>query len=350
MKLSFLKSIVISNFKRLSFPFKMSYALTYKCNLRCKMCNIWKRQGIDSELGIKEIDNFFKRSSRFFWLGLTGGEPFLRQDLAEIIDIILFYCRNLDALHFSTNGQLKDRISDLARYIRRKNKRLRIVYTISIDGPPSLHDEIRGVEGAWRNAIASFKILKDIKLVKPQFGFTLSSHNIDKFQDTFMSLKDACPLLRFDDMTVNVFQRSSLYYGNTDMDELDGRRLSEEIKKILRIDKEGFSLNNFLRRSYLKLYLKYINTHKCPLRCQAFSSTCFLDPYGNLFPCTVYNKKLINIRDLKQDFTDLWDSDYAKSLSYECSHYMCPSCWSPCDAYSAIAGSLKEAWLFKKDF
>lgn len=299
------------------------------------------------ELDIKKIENFFKMADRFSWIGLTGGEVFLRQDLPEIIDILLFYCNKLDAIHFSTNGQLRDTILNLTKYVHGKNKKLKLIYTISIDGSASLHDEIRGVKGAWGNAVATFKSLKGIGFVKPQFGFTLSGYNMGKFQDTFFALKDVYPRLKFDDMTVNVFQRSSLYYGNENMAPLDNDIASKEIRKILEIDKESFSINNFLRRAYLKLYLKYINTHKCPLKCQALSSTCFLDPYGNLFPCTVYNKKLLNIKDLKEDLVSAWNSDYAKSLSHECSNYMCPSCWSPCDAYSAIGGSLKEACLVK---
>jgi len=346
-KIDFLTKIAVSNFKRLNFPLKISYAVTYSCNLKCKMCNMWKKPGLHEELKTKEIEEFFKRANRFNWIGITGGEAFLRTDLPEIVDILLFYSIKLDAIHFATNGQLKDRIINLTRHIRQKNKKLKIVYTISIDGPAILHDEIRGINGTWQNAFSTFKSLKEIDLVKPQFGFTLSAHNMDKFQDTFISLKNVYPELRFDDMTVNVFQRSNIYYGNQEMELLDKDRASKEIRKIMEMDKEPFSVNNFLRRTYLKLYLKYINTHKCPLKCQALSSTCFLDPYGNLFPCPIYNKKLLNIRDLKESFINIWNSNNAKSLSYECSHYMCPSCWSPCDAYSAIGGSLSEAFLTK---
>jgi len=341
----FLKSILLSNVKRLNFPFKVSCAVTYRCNLRCKMCNIWRKPRVEEELNIGQIDDFFKRADKFSWVGITGGEPFLRDDLKEIIDCILRYCKRLNAVHFSTNAQLWDKIVDVTQYIRRKNKNLKIVYTISIDGPPSLHDEIRGVNGAWERAIETFKRLKDMSLVKAQLGFTLSAHNMDRFQDTFMALKDVYPRIKFDDITVNVFQRSHLYYGNQDMAPLDNSKARDAINNILEMDKERLSLNNFLRRRYLKLYLKYINTNRCPLRCQALSSTCFLDPYGNLFPCTVYNKSLLNIKQLKGDFIDIWNRDDAKRLSGECFNYKCPSCWSPCDAYSAIAGSLVEACL-----
>jgi len=309
------------------------------------MCNIWQKSNHDDELTINEIDNFFKRANKFSWVGITGGEAFLRPDLAEIIDIISHYCKRLGAVHISTNGQLTDRIVDVTRQIRKKDKDLKFVYSISIDGPPSLHDEIRGVKGAWDKAIETFKRLKDMEFVRPQLDFTLSAHNMDKFSDTFAALKDTYPGIKFDDIIVNVFQRSTLYYGNQDMEPLDNNRAANEIRKILEMDKEGFSFNNFLRRRYLKLYLKYIKTNRCPLKCQALSSSCFLGPLGDLFPCIMYNKKLMNIRDLKEDFSDIWNQKDARRLSYECSNHICPSCWSPCDAYSAIGGSLIEACL-----
>ena len=344
-KAHFLKSILLSNIKRLSFPFKLAYAVTYRCNLKCKMCNIWRKSLNDNELNIKEIDGFFKRGNKFSWVGITGGEPFLRTDLPEIIDIIITYCKRLTALHFATNGQLMDKIIDLTHYIHKKNKKLKIVYNLSIDGPPSLHDEIRGAQGVWKKTINTFKCLKDIESVKAQIGYTISPYNIDRFEETFMSLKGVCPDIEFDDITVNIFQKSDFYYENQDIQDLDYDKLENEIRKILRMDNDRFSINNFLRRTYLKLYLKYIKTKKCPLKCQALSSSCFLDPYGDLFPCSVYNKKLLNIKNTKENFSKIWNTDYAKRLSYECSNYICPSCWSPCDANCAIAGSLKRAWF-----
>ena len=343
--LLFFKSIVSSNFKRLSFPLKISYVVTYRCNLKCKMCNIWKKPDIQDELTIKEVENFFKRANRFSWIGFTGGEVFLRPDLQELMDVLLFYSKRLDAVHFATNGQLTDEAVALTQHMRKRKKGLKVLYTVSIDGPPLLHDEIRGRRGAWDKAVHTFRSLKETEGVKAQIGFTLSEYNMGKFPDTFMALKSRYPQLKFDDMTVNIFQRSSIYYNNQDMRILDRDKTAKAIRDILEMDKERLSVNNFLRRKYLKLHLEYLNTDKCPLKCQALSSSCFLDPYGNLFPCTIYNKKLLNIRDLRQDFIDVWNSDHAKRLSYECSNNICPSCWSPCDAYSTIGGSLIKACL-----
>jgi len=339
-ELLFLKSILLSNFLRLNFPLKISFAVTYKCNLRCKMCNIWKKSPPEGEITLKEIDTFFKNAPKFYWVGITGGEPFLRRDLPEIADIVLTYCYRLSALHFATNGQLSDKIINLVRYIRKKNAKLKIVFTVSIDGPPALHNEIRGQAGAWENAIETFIRLKDMESVKAQIGFTLTSHNLGRFEETFSSIREFDPALRFDDININIFQRSNFYYENQDMPGHDTDELVAETKKILNSDKDDFSVNNFLRRKYLRLYPRYVRTKKYPLKCQALSSTCFLDPYGNLFPCLAYSKKLLNIKDIKEPLASIWNKDYARKLSSECSNNICPSCWSPCDAYSAIGGSV----------
>lgn len=339
-KAHFLKSVVSSNFKRLSFPFKISYALTYRCNLRCRMCNIWRKDIRDGELSIAEVEDFFRKANRFSWLGFTGGEPFLRPDLPEITDIAMERCRALDAIHFATNAQLKDDIIGIVERIRSKNRGIRTVFTVSIDGPPDLHDRIRGEQGVWKKAVGTFLQLKKMQSVKAQIGFTLSSQNIGSFEDTLTALKDVYSPLRFDDITVNIFQRSSFYYENQDMPALDPDKVKAEIVKIQKMDRDRFSVNNFLRRRYLDLYIKYLDIKKCPLECRALSSMCFLDPYGNLFPCAVHEKKLVNIRDMNGGLETLWDSNHAKSLSHECSHNLCPGCWSPCDAYSTIAGSL----------
>jgi MoaA/NifB/PqqE/SkfB family radical SAM enzyme len=309
------------------------------------MCNIWAKKAQGSELNVSDWDNFFRQADYFSWVGITGGEPFLRPDVGELTDIILQYSRKLKVIHFATNGTLTGKIEALVQRLRQKDKKTKLVFTISIDGPPQLHDQIRGQEGVWEKAIASFCLLKKIENVKPQFGFTISHNNLNSFSNTFWALKQVYPALRFDDLTVNIFQKSSFYYENQQSPGLPGQQLAEQIRKILAMDKDVFSLNNFLRRRYLKLYLKYLKTKKCPLKCQALSSTCFLDPIGNLFPCAVYNKKLLNIKTLNRHLSKEWCSPAARTLSYECSHQLCPSCWSPCDAYSAIGGSLIQSSL-----
>ncbi|MBF0595697.1 MAG: radical SAM protein [Candidatus Omnitrophica bacterium] len=343
--LGFQGSIIAANFKRLDSPFKLSYAVTYRCNLKCQMCNIWDKADHSHELSAADIAKFFQRPHRIHWVGLTGGECFLRVDLPEIADAILSHSKDLKAIHIATNGTLTDRVDRFMTEVRKKHKKIKFVFTISIDGPEDLHNKIRGVEGVWAKALATYKMLKEMPLVKPQFGFTLSHSNVGRFKETFLALKEACPQHRFDDMTVNIFQRSSFYYDNQTMPALDADVVVKEIKSILAMDDEGLTLNNFLRRKYLQMYSGFLKTGKSPVKCQSFASTCFLDPYGTLLPCAVYNRKLLNIKETDLSLKEVWQMSEARKICQEASSNQCPGGWSPCDAYSAMGGSLLQTLL-----
>lgn len=336
----FINAIIASNFRRLNSPLKLSYAVTYRCNLKCAMCNIWNKAPSAPELTPDDVGRFFHKPHNIYWIGLTGGEPFIREDLPAIVDAILSQQSSIAALHFATNGTLTERVEKLTRHIVTKYPKLKLVFTVSIDGPKDLHNTIRGRNNVWQDALKTYKILKSITNVKPQFGFTISHNNIGRFEETYRDLKDSYPALRFDDITVNIFQRSTFYYENQDMPPLDQDKLHTEINRILTLDREGLTMNNFLRRTYLKLYPAYARTGKSPVKCQSFANTCFIDPYGNLLPCAVYNRKLLNIKNTEHSLNSIWQLKAAKEIHAECAQNKCPSCWSPCDAYSAIGGSL----------
>jgi MoaA/NifB/PqqE/SkfB family radical SAM enzyme len=312
------------------------------------MCKIWEKTNHLHELSAADIEKFFQKPHSLYWVGLTGGECFLRADLPEIADVILSNSKDLRAIHIATNGTLTDRIGRFMTEVRKKHKKIQIVFTVSIDGPPDLHNRIRGVEGVWAKALTTYKMLKTMPLVKPHFGFTLSHNNMGRFEETFQALKDTYPPLKFDDVTVNIFQQSSFYYDNQQMPALDPDALTREIKKITALDNEGLTMNSFLRRKYLQMYPGYLKTGQSPLKCQSFASTCFLDPCGDLLPCAVYNRKLLNIKETDLSLNEIWQLDEAKRIYRGISSNKCPGCWNPCDAYSAIGGSLLQTLLWNE--
>ena len=100
------RNILRSNFGRLPFPYKLTFAITYRCNYRCRICNIWKRDPAE-ELTLDEFERFFKKSNGFNWIDFTGGEVWLRKDFTGIIEAAIRNCRNLLMLHFPTYGYRK---------------------------------------------------------------------------------------------------------------------------------------------------------------------------------------------------------------------------------------------------
>jgi len=210
---------------------------------------------------------------------------------------------------------------------------------VSIDGPPELHDEIRGRTGAWDRAVEALRLLKSTEGIKAKAGFTLSRHNLQAFAETCAALEGAVPGFRRDDMTVNIFHRSDFYYDNTGMPSLDRKVAEAAIVEIQRELGSAMSAAAFLRNRYLHLYKCYARTRRSPVSCRALSSLCFLDPAGDLYPCAIFHKYLINVREMTGTFGELWRSPEARSLAGECARGRCPSCWNPCDAYSSMAAS-----------
>jgi MoaA/NifB/PqqE/SkfB family radical SAM enzyme len=335
--------VLRSNWARLAHPMKISFAVTYRCNLRCGMCHIWKKGPSRDELNLREIDRFFELADGFSWVGLTGGEPFLREDLPEIVEAVRRRSRRLGCLHINTNGQLTERIVEIARDLRKVVAPARLIITVSVDGPPRVHDAVRGREGAWDRAVATFTSLKGIAGTRAQLGYTVVPQNLGAFGAMLSAVRERCPQLNFDDVNINVFQRSDFFYGNEDLPAMAPEELSREIAGIQALDQGGGSVNNLLRRRYLHFYQRFLASGRPPLRCQALSASCFLDPGGHLFPCVMHARRVLAVRDLDVPLRLFWKRHEVRRLSEECARHACPGCWTPCDAFSAIAGSLARS-------
>ena len=339
------KQILVSNFKDVKFPYKLNFCLTYKCNSKCLSCDIWKIKSTN-ELTVDEIKNFFKYSNKFSWIDVTGGEVFLRKDIVQIIDIILQSCKDLYHLHIPTNSIITqltvDRIKEILK-LRPKPKKFTI--TLSIDGPPELHDYIRGVEDNWAGVMKAYDELREFEnnYFKIFFGFTLSKLNLGKFHETVIAVQKEFPQVKYEDFHMNIAHTSGHYYNNDDFDigvNSDKEKFIEEVEAFRLRKKKIFNPINNLENKYLNYAKKYIMTGETPIDCKSLASSVFLDPYGNVFPCSIWDKKIGNIKDFEFNLSRLLEDKIVKELREQIKDKSCPNCWTPCEAYQSILGSL----------
>src|SRR2546430_11388200 len=108
------------------------------------------------ELALGAIRAFFARAADFLWVGVTGGEVWLRKDFIDICEAVVTGCPNLLLLHFPTNGYRTDEIVAGVREIRRMRPE-RLMITVRTDGDEAMNDEIRSVAGGWRRQIHAFR-------------------------------------------------------------------------------------------------------------------------------------------------------------------------------------------------
>ena len=336
-----LAQVLRSNFGRLRSPYKLTFAPTYRCNLRCRICSIW-RKAPGPELTPDELRRLFRSSGAFSWVAITGGEPALRDDLPLVARCIIEGCKDLCVLSIATNGYETDRTLATVRDIAALRPP-RLFVAIGIDGPPDVHNRQRGRPDAWRRSMDTFIGLQRLSGVETLLSMTLCDGNLRLIDKTVEAIRDACP--GFDvkrSLNFNVFHRSPHYYGNCDAAPPDAGKLREDILDAKRILEQP-TLKGFLQYAYLDYCLDYQRTRESPLPCQALSSSLFLDAAGVVYPCVAYDRPLGQVRDYGYDLDRMWNEAHVRQAYRDCRAGACPRCWSPCDAYQSINGALHRS-------
>lgn len=303
-------------------PFSINFILTYRCNSYCTMCNIWKRYKnesnlIKSELNIYDIEKFLNRNSGILdntGIGITGGEPLLRDDIVDIAKLISkSSLRNV--IGIQTNGLLTEKILSKVCQIKPLFKNIGI--GVSLDGLGSVHDEIRGVSGAFEKAVATIKGIRELG-IRVSVGMTLSSKNYNKILEVRDFLK------KFDvDFTV-FLPENSMYFANEGHDFGLTRT---------QLDVIAAQLKAFHYHYYMDNLRRFIsNSKKRTLPCWSGYTSIVIDPYGNVFPCILRNESFGNIKE--QSLEELLFSKKGKKTKESLKNCYC---WSQCEvSVSAI--------------
>ena len=321
-----------------------NFAVTYRCDGRCTTCNIWKSPPGD-ELTLDEIRGFFQENRGLFRevesIQLTGGEPFLRDDLPEIIEAI-DECINGCTFWVPTNGLSPELILESSERALAKLRTGNLGISVSIDGLEETHDRQRGIKGSHRLAHEAVKKLSDLKKTKPKMmlsvGMTLTPENL---KEAPIVQRDAYK--RGADFSLRPLNVSDIYYKNDDF----GTTYDKDIlyKTLRAVAKNALDQHGVLRSLTTLRYLagvqEYIETEgRRTTPCHACTESFFLDPYGDVYPCIVMNSRLGNIRD--KPFQEIWESEKAEETRTLVSELDCPRCWVECEAYREIGRTLQE--------
>ncbi len=160
-----------------SEPVGLIHFLTRRCNARCSFCfidfNHNESQNKKNEMTIEQINKFTSTMGKSVQhVNLTGGEPFLRSDIFEILRAY-FDNANVNSILINTNGSYPKRISDLVDNLNKFYPDKTVITQFSIDSYPEEHDKIRKIPGLFQKTMESFKIVKDkgIKVI-PSIALT----------------------------------------------------------------------------------------------------------------------------------------------------------------------------------
>ncbi|HEX7486462.1 MAG TPA: radical SAM protein [Vicinamibacterales bacterium] len=322
-------------------PYRMQLVATYKCNFRCEMCSIWKKHSVD-EMTPAEVAQFFDRWSGFRWVNLSGGEIFMRRDIDDVVRAIQENCRSLFMINFPTTGWFGDRTVALANQILDRGIG-RLMITISIDGPKETHEQLRGLLGSWERGIETYRRLRGIRRgnFQPVVGMTLLAKNVMLVDETIAAIQRVIPDFTRSELHLNVGHESAHYFENTGY---TGGTAHETVLAAMERHRRAVGASwhpvAFLENRYQALLAQYFQTGKSPLPCTALATNCFIDAHWNLYPCSIWDEKVGNLREAGFDLDALWTAHRTRALRKDVVNENCPHCWTPCEAYPTILANL----------
>jgi len=250
--------------------------VTYRCNLRCRVCDLPDRAVARRRQGDRELDTAeMKAVLRDFkaigtlGVGVTGGEPMLREDLMELL-------RTGDRLglhmHLNTDGF---RVDDAAaRDLVRAGVRS---VNVSLDGAtPGEHDLARGRAGAYRDAVAA---LSALRRARGRWGPRLTAVTVLTSENVHRAAAVARVALEAGADRVGVIPVHDFGQGER---PADAERVRAGLAALHQLRQEGVLDNS---TAYLELVPRALRGEASPLRCYAPYASVVVDCYGDVFPC-----------------------------------------------------------------
>ena len=137
--------------------------VTSRCNSKCRTCFYHAKLNDGRDLSFAAIERLADTAGQFAKLWLSGGEPTMREDLAEVIELFYHRC-GIKVVNFPSNGLLPERVEQVLAHLLERCPKLELHVNFSLDGIGETHDAIRGVPGGFRKTLAT------IAAVRRRFG------------------------------------------------------------------------------------------------------------------------------------------------------------------------------------
>ncbi len=307
--------------------------VTYRCNARCNMCNRYKAPSKpDEELSVEVI----KKLPRMYFTNITGGEPFIRDDLEEIVKELE---KKSDRIVISTNGFFSDRIINLCK------KFPNIGIRISIEGLERTNNKIRGLDDGFNRGYSTLLKLKEMGVKDIGFGMTVQDVNAC----------DLVPLYELSNQLDMEFATASLhnsfYFVEAKNIIKDRMMVASNFEKLINKLLESNSPKKWFRAYFNHGLINYIFGQNRLLSCDMSFDTFFVDPYGDVMPCNGTKDKEVMGNINNQDWNEIWNSVQAEKVRNKVRH---------CDRKCWMIGSVSPAmhkyiwkplwWVIKHKF
>lgn len=268
-------------------PNEAVLAVTLGCNSRCKTCDLW-RQKRGPEL---KPEDYVRLPSSLTHINLSGGEPYLRDDLPEVYAVIRDKFPKARII-ISTNGLMPERIEELT------SRMPGLAVRVSLDAVDPRNDEIRGVPGAYKRSMETLRRLSALGVSDLGISSTASKGNCDQLVPLLeMAYEEGLEFVS------SVTHSSSIYFGRQESLIPSEEECLPGLKEIMRRQLRSWRPKEWYRAYMTSGMMDYVAGLPRRFPCTAIDDFFYLDPTGVVYPCNMRDDVMGNL--LKNSYDEI---------------------------------------------
>lgn len=354
-------------------PITLTFSVTNRCQSRCRTCQIWRLYHgevgqsprdlptVTDELTLHEIARIFASLGHVYFFNVSGGEPFLREDLAEVFGLALKHL-SPRVLHTPTNALLPERIEQVtARVLQTMQDTgydAPLTVKPSLDGVGAKHDAIRGVPGNFERVLETVARLKRLGERFPalhvEVGTVISRANMQDVAE----IGDFVQTLGVESYRNEIAEQRAEFFNRGDpitpsADEYAALMsgFTRQIRENLKSKRELARLTESLRLVYYDYAIATLREGRQVLPCYGGITNVHINPYGQVWPCCVlgYDQPLGELRAVEYDFWRVWRSEQAAKVRVFIKGGGC-ACPLANQMYSNILCDVRATWRVARNW
>jgi len=296
------------------FPFNLVVSVTYRCNSRCKTCNVWKRTA--NELTTHEWQQVFSKiGTTPYYLTFSGGEPFLRDDIADIVAAAVRLCKP-SIITIPTNALLTGVVPQRVQEIATAANGVEVGINVSLDGVGEEHDAIRGVKGNYEKALETYRQLRALEFPNLTLGIhtVVSRFNVERIPGIYQELSKLEP-----DSYISEVAEERVELGTTGTDITPSPEEYAPVADFLAAqarkgDFVGLArITQGFRAHYYQLAKRILAERRQVIPCYAGFSSAHIAPDGDVWACCTRAEPLGNLRETNYDLAPIWVGEAAEA-------------------------------------
>jgi MoaA/NifB/PqqE/SkfB family radical SAM enzyme len=314
----------------LTLPVNITISVSYRCNSRCKTCNVWLLPNDDFTL--EEWDRTFQSLGEApYWFTFSGGEPTLRKDLPDMVASAYRHCKP-GIINIPTNGIQDKIIPGRIEQILQTCPEAEIIINLSLDGVGVNHDDVRGVRGNFERSMRTYAALKSLQTRYKNFTLgvhtVISNFNVDRFPELCDFVQhELQPDAYITEIAEQRVELDTVGMGITPTVEKYAGAIDKLLDSLKEKEYTGVSkITQAFRRQYYEIVKRTLTDRRQVIPCMAGIASAQIAPNGDVWTCCIRAESMGNLRDYDYDFRAVWQTARAAELrqSIKAGECYCP--------------------------